>query len=206
MPSSRCLQAPGGNPLSGARELSDLQDGAPPRSPFDEALDADGQQAAVLAQLAALREIRELADQLIDVTVTVAATTGAGGQAIGEALNVTRSAVRKKYPDAVAGRPGPRKAAPTTYGSADWTDPPEDGAAERDWLIRARVQLRQDATTGGAGIRRVARADDTLVMVMRGPHGPPQASCAPQVLAVYEPLTSINIHKWVSVGKVCAPN
>jgi hypothetical protein len=156
-----------------ARDLSDLTAGAPPRSPFDEeALDADGQRAAVLAQLAALREVRDLAQQLIDMTVTVAGTAGAGGQAIGEALNVTRSAVRQRYPEAVAGRPGPRSAVPTMYGRTDWVDSADkDGAAERDWLIRARVRLRQDASTGGAGVRRVARAGDTLEMVMRGRAG-----------------------------------
>ncbi|MEV6228052.1 hypothetical protein AB0L88_09315 [Saccharopolyspora shandongensis] len=125
----------------------------------------------MLAQLASLREVRDLAEQLIDLTTTIAGTTGAGGQAIGEALNVTRSAVRKKYPNAVSGRTGPRKAAATTYGRADWNDNVKEGAAERDWLIRARVQLRQDASTGGAGVRRVARAGDILEMVMRGHAG-----------------------------------
>lgn len=155
-----------------ARELSGLQGDTAPSSPFDDRLDAEGQRAAVLAQLAALREVRDLADQLIDLTVTTAGTTGAGGQAIGDALNVTRAAVRQRYPDAIGDRPGPRKAALTDYGRAAWTDSTnEDGAAERDWLIRARVRMLRDASTGGAGTRREVTAGETLEMVMRGRAG-----------------------------------
>jgi hypothetical protein len=159
-----------------ARELADRTGDDPPRSPFDETvLDAAGQQAAVLTLLSALREVRDIADQLIDMTVTVAGTTGAGGQAIGDALQVTRSAVRKKYPEAVSGAPGPRKAITTRYGRGEWrgdhADRAENDAAEQDWLIRARVLLRQDAATGGSGVRRIARTGDILEVVMRGRAG-----------------------------------
>lgn len=112
-----------------------------------------------------------MAEQLIDVTVTVAGTTGASGEAIGEALKVTRGAVRKRWPEAVAGRPGPRQAVPTIYGREDWAGTPENGDAERDWLIRARVRLLADVRTGGYGTPRTASAGDELVMVMRGRAG-----------------------------------
>lgn len=111
-----------------ARTLSGLSAGDPPRSPFDaESLDAAGQRAAVLALLAALRDIREVAEELTAITVTVAGETGAGGEAIGNALGVSRSAVRKRWPAAVAGARGPRRAVFTTSGSELWSDPDQNG-------------------------------------------------------------------------------
>jgi hypothetical protein len=73
-----------------ARDKDGLQAGDPPRNPFDaDALDAAGQRAAVLAHLVALREVADLADQLTQVTSTVAGENGAGGEQIGEILGVT---------------------------------------------------------------------------------------------------------------------
>lgn len=155
-----------------ARSLAGLSAGDPPRNPFDaDALDAAGQQAAVLAHLSALREVRDMAEQLIAVTVTVAGATGAGGTAIGEALGVTRSAVRKKYPDAVAGRPGPREPEPTAYGREDWEGTPENGDAARDWLIRARVRVLADAQSTGFGLIRTVEAGTELELMMKGRAG-----------------------------------
>jgi hypothetical protein len=71
--------------------------------------------------------LRDLAEELITITVTVAGETGAGGEAIGDALGVSRSTVRKRWPAAVAGAPGPRRAAFTTSGSEFWSDPDPNG-------------------------------------------------------------------------------
>lgn len=101
-----------------ARTLSGLAEGDPPHNPFDEsALDAAGQRTAVLALLAALHDVRRLADELIKITVTVAGETGAAAPAIGTALGgITGSAVRKKYPNAVDSRPGPNRPARAATG------------------------------------------------------------------------------------------
>ncbi|WNV84935.1 hypothetical protein [Umezawaea sp. Da 62-37] len=104
-----------------ARTLSGLMEGDLPRSPFDaESLDGAGQRAAVLAVLAAMRDVRDLADELIAGTVGLAGRTGAGGEAIGNALGTSRSAVRKRWPDTVAGASGPRRPVFTTVGSELW--------------------------------------------------------------------------------------
>lgn len=166
-----------------ARMLSGLENAARPRSPFDaEVLDAAGQRAAVLAQLAALRDVRDMAQQLIDITVTVAGATGVGGEAIGKSLGITRAAVRKKWPDAVAGASGPRRAEFTAVGSDAWAGEP-DVPAEQDWLVRARVRLRRDLRNtiwhvdrSGEGeqlqlLERTAAAGEEFVMVMRGRAG-----------------------------------
>jgi hypothetical protein len=129
-----------------AREKAGLQAGDPPRNPFDaDALDAAGQRDAVLAHLMALREVSDLAEQLITVTVTVAGETGAGGALIGEALGVTRSAVRKRWPDVVAGSPGPRRATFTTAHSDEWTDAPDQPGLRR--LAQIEAQLTNDVLT-----------------------------------------------------------
>jgi hypothetical protein len=166
-----------------ARLLSGLENAARPRSPFDaDVLDAAGQSAAVLAHLAALRDVRDAAQELIDLTVSVAGANGAGGEAIGKTLGVSRVAVRKKWPDAVAGASGPRKPEFTTLGSDAWTGQP-DVPAEQDWLVRARVRLRQDLrntawkidrSDGGEKLQmveRYAQAGEEFVMVMRGRAG-----------------------------------
>lgn len=166
-----------------ARLLSGLENAARPRSPFDsEVLDAAEQGAAVLAHLAALRDVRDTAQRLIDLTVAVAGANGTGGEAIGKTLGVTRAAVRKKWPDAVAGASGPRKPEFTTVGSDGWTGQP-DVPAEQDWFVRARVRLRRDLrngiwdidrTGGGEKLRRAdryAHAGEEYVMVMRGRAG-----------------------------------
>lgn len=41
--------------------------------------------------------------------------------------------------------------------------------------MRARVRLRKDVSTGGAGTRRTGRAGEELTMVMRGRSGKPLA-------------------------------
>ena len=159
-----------------ARTLSGLQPHDPPRSPFDEdTLDAKGQQAAVLAHLAALRDVRDMAEKLIAMTVTVAGDTGASGELIGAALGVTRSGVRKAYPDAVMGSPGPKRPKATLRGRETWARDTEDRPADRDWVLRARVRLRTDVRTGGFGVDRVGQAGQELVMVMGGRTGAPVA-------------------------------
>ena len=125
-----------------ARDKDGLQAGDPPRSPFDaDALDAAGQRAAVLAHMVALREVRDLAEQLIQVTVTVAGENGAGGELIGRALGVTRSAVRKRWPEVVAGSPGPRRAAFTTSRCDEWTVSPRPDLGR---LTQIEAQLTND--------------------------------------------------------------
>jgi hypothetical protein len=155
-----------------ARSLSGLQDGDPPRSPFDEtALDEAGQRAAVLAHLAALHDVRQLADGLINVTVTAAGETGAAAPAIGTALGgITGSAVRKKYPSAVDSRPGPNRPARAETGRAEWRVD-WDRPADRDWGIRVRVRLRRDIPTQKTG--RFGVAGQELTMMMSGHAGAP---------------------------------
>jgi hypothetical protein len=147
-----------------AREKDGLRAGDPPRSPFDaDALDAAGQRAAVLAQLVALREVGDLAEQLIEVTVTVAGENGAGGELIGEALGVTRGAVRKRWPDVVAGSPGPRRATFTTAHSDEWTDALGQPDLRRLDQIEGQISddvLTDDALATGlheAGLPELAR-------------------------------------------------
>jgi len=106
-----------------ARLLSGLDAGDPPRSPFDDtALDADGQRAAVVAHLAALHDLKQMAEELIELTVTVAGETGAAAPELGGALGgVSGSAVRKRFPGAVVSRPGRPGA-----DRASWTDTGRD--------------------------------------------------------------------------------
>lgn len=118
-----------------ARLLSGLDAGDPPRSPFDDtALDADGQRAAVVAHLAALHDLKAMVEELIELTVTVAGETGAAAPELGEALGgVSGSAVRKRFPGAVAsrpGRPGADRANWTDTGRDAWPDLPDDPVAE----------------------------------------------------------------------------
>jgi hypothetical protein len=115
-----------------ARLLSGLNAGDPPRSPFDDtALDAEGQRAAVVAHLAALHDLKEMVEQMIALTVTVAGETGAPAPALGDALGgVSGSAVRKRFPGAVTsrpGRPGADRASWTDTGRDAWVTPRDVG-------------------------------------------------------------------------------
>lgn len=98
-----------------ARTLADLEPGQPPWSPFGpETLSAGERIAAGLALLGALRDVRDTAARLIDRTTITVGHVGASGPAIGAVLGVTGAAVRKRWPDAVSERPGPRKPEPLT--------------------------------------------------------------------------------------------
>jgi hypothetical protein len=116
-----------------ARLLSELRPGDPPRSPFDDtALDAEGQRAAVVAHLAALHDLKEMVEQLIELTVTVAGETGAAAPTLGDALGgVSGSAVRKRFRGAVGSRPGRPGA-----DRASWTDTGRDVWSAEDDVVQ----------------------------------------------------------------------
>ena len=156
-----------------ARALADLDLDAPPAHPFDaEYLDAAGHRAAVLAHLAALNDLAAEIARQVDATVEVAGSTRAGGTAIGAALGgISRAAVRKRWPAAVAGPTGPREPAVAARGREDGTGSAADGVAERDWMCRARVRLTANVSTGGYGTRRTGVVGEELEMVQRGSAG-----------------------------------
>lgn len=91
-----------------ARGLADLDPEQPPHNTASPLLDMDGKRAAELAQLSALRDARVRIDELIAGGVNLAGQLDAGGPAIAAALGVTPQAIRKRWPDAVPNRPGPR--------------------------------------------------------------------------------------------------
>ncbi|SFQ27165.1 hypothetical protein [Amycolatopsis rubida] len=79
-------------------QLSGLREGEPPHSPLDESvLDSAGRQAAALAYLAALHDVRRTAGELITLAVAAAEDAGVAAPAIDQALSgVTGVAVRQR--------------------------------------------------------------------------------------------------------------
>ncbi|MFC9250659.1 hypothetical protein [Amycolatopsis thailandensis] len=145
-----------------ARRLSGLAYGEPPRSPFDSnVLDEAGEQAAVLAHLAALHDVQTSAEGLIDMTVAVAGETGATAPAIGQALGVTGAAVRKKkkWSDTLDSRPGPKRPARAASGRETWVwDPAQlpTEAPEMRWEPSELARMRDAATD----LRKEGVSDD----------------------------------------------
>uniref|UniRef100_UPI003F496E41 hypothetical protein n=1 Tax=Amycolatopsis sp. CA-096443 TaxID=3239919 RepID=UPI003F496E41 len=169
-----------------ARALSGLQDGEPPENPFDEALDETELQAALLSHLAALCDLRELAERQIAITVAIAGGTGTTAPVIGKVLGMTDSGVRKKYPGAVDPRPGPKRPTRANPNRVNWhletmpwiTAAAADHHAEELLLGHAKEQLSRHHKINPNGLPPFPSAQHrTRVLAALHEHGYGPSRC-----------------------------
>ncbi|MCI2424043.1 hypothetical protein MOQ72_42260 [Saccharopolyspora sp. K220] len=127
--------------------------------------------ADALAGLALIRDERERFDRrerkFIEAYMDRGGTWPAGAEALGYPSG---GALRSRYRRIGGTRTWSAGRPPRNEVGADI---PVDETAERDWLVRARVRLRRDVRTGGAGTPRAGAAGEELTMMMRGQAGDP---------------------------------